>query len=275
MLIRQEIRLWLIHVFYILFFLFLIHRLFFPSFGMAERCLSYICYPFFKIHATLTHSLTAQAQDRKSVQEFKQDLDLLNLEHDLLKGRLAQLEAQQIFLDQTKELIDFASRYQTDKKHIAKVLLCACSAQEDIIFIDGGVNKGFVKDDIVVYQQALIGRVIEVQQWYSKVALITDQRCKVSAQLSALPDQAQSDEKACGVCWGKNNKQLQLCFVPHFKPVVVGQVVISAGQGLVYPQGFELGVVSDVTTDLVAHKIQMQPMFDIKNVSYVYVLHKS
>lgn len=275
MLIRQEIRLWLIHFFYILFFLFLVHRLFFPSFGMAERCMSYVCYPFFKIHATLTHSLTSQAQERKSVQELKQNLDVLNLEHHLLKGRLAQLEAQQIFLDQTKELIDFAQRYNIEQKHIAKVLLVACSKQEDILFIDGGLNKNFVKDDIVVYQQSLIGRVIEVYPWYSKVALITDQRCKVSAQLSVLPDMTAVDSGACGVCCGKNNQELQLCFVPHFKPVMVGQVVISSGQGLVYPQGFEIGVVSDVITDLVSHKIQVQPMFDIKNISYVYVLHKS
>src|SRR3990167_5626184 len=261
MLILQEIRLWLIHIFYGLFFLFLIHRLFFPSFGMAERCMSYACYPFLKIHATLTHSLNAQAQDRKSVQELKLNLDVLQLEHDLLKGRLAQLEAQQIFLDQTKELVDFARRYLVEQKYLAKVLLCACSAQEDIIFIDGGSNFGLVKDDIVVYQQALIGRVIEVYPWYSKVALVTDQRCKIAVQLSALPENLSNEQAACGVCCGKNNKQLQLSFVPHFKPVVVGQVVISSGQGLVYPQGFELGVVQDVVTDLVSHKIQVQPMF--------------
>lgn len=274
MLIRQEIRLWLIHLFYVLFFLFLIHRLFFPSFGMVERCMSYVCYPFFKIHATLTHSLTVQAQDRKSAHELKQDLEVLHVEHDLLKGRLAQLEAQQIFLEQTKELVDFAQRYAIEKKHIAKVLLCVCSVQEDIIFIDGGANQGFIKDDIVVYQQALIGRVIEVHSWYSKVALITDQRSKVAAQLSTSSDLVGADSGACGVCCGKNNKQLQLCFVPHFKAVSVGQVVISSGQGLVYPQGFELGVVSDVQTDLVSHKICVQPMFDIKNILYVYVLHQ-
>lgn len=275
MLIRQEIRLWLIHLFYVLFFLFLIHRLFFPSFGMAERCMSFVCYPFFKIHATLTHSLTKQAQDRQSIQELTQELDVLSLQNHVLKGRIAQLEAQQLFLDQTAELRNFAQRYTVEQKSIAKILMCACSAQEDIIFIDGGVNKNFAKDDIVVYQQALIGRVIEVQSWYSKVALITDQRCKVAGQLSPLPDAVATDAGACGVCCGKNNQQLQFCFVPHFKPVTVGQTVISSGQGLIYPQGFELGIVTDVKTDLVSHQIQVQPMFDIHHISYVYVLHKN
>lgn len=275
MLIRQEIRLWLIHVFYVLFFLFLIHRLFFPSFGMTQRCMSYVCYPFFKIHATLTQTLTKQAQDRKSIEELNQELHALALTNDLLKGRVAQLEAQQLFLDQTAELRNFAQRYEIAQKSLSKVLMCACSGQEDIIFIDGGSNKNFVKDDIVVYEQALIGRVIEVYPWYSKVALITDSRCKVAAQLATLPDGVVSDAGVSGVCCGKNNQNIQLCFVPHFKPVMVGQTIISSGQGLMYPQGFELGIVTDVQTDLVSHKIQVQPMFDINHILYVYVLHKN
>jgi rod shape-determining protein MreC len=241
--------------------------------------MSFVCYPFFKIHATLTHSLTKQAQDRQSMHELIQEFNVISLQNDLLKGRVAQLEAQQIFLDQTSELRSFAQRYTAEQKSIAKILICACSAQEDIIFIDGGVNKNFVKDDIVVYQQALIGRVIEVYPWYSKVALITDSRCKVAAQLTPLPatllpNALAPDILASGVCCGKNKQQLSLCFVPHFKPVAVGQTVISSGQGLIYPQGFELGVVSSVQTDLVSHTIQVQPMFDIERISYVYVLHK-
>ena len=275
MLIRQEIRLWLIHLFYVLFFLFLIHRLFFPSFGMAERCFSFVCYPFFKIHATLTHSLTKQARVRKSIQCLTQELDAVQLQNHLLQARVVQLEAQQLFLDQTTELRSFAQRYEQSEQSIAKILMCACSQQEDIIFIDGGTNKNFAKDDIVVYQQALIGRVIEVYPWYSKVALITDSRCKVAAQLSELMEKSKIELDTYGVSCGKNNQQLQLCFVPHFKPVVVGQTVISSGQGLIYPQGFALGIVSDVQTDLVSHKIQVQPMFDIHQILYVYVLRKN
>lgn len=274
MLIRQEIRSWLIHLFYVLFFFFLIHRLFFPSFGMAERCMSCICYPFFTIHATLTHSLEQQAQHKKSIQQLTQELEAVQMINHLLKGRVAQLEAQQLFLNQTEELQSFAKRYQVSNKSLSKILVCACCPQEDVIFIDGGLNKNFAKDDIVVYEQALIGRILEVYPWYSKVALITDSRCKVAAQLTSISDVNVAD-LAAGVCCGKNNQQLQLCFVPHFKPVTVGQMVISSGQGLMYPQGFALGIVSSVQTDLVSHKIQVQPMFNIHDVSYVYVLHKN
>ena len=265
MMIRQEIRLWLIHGFYILFFLFLIHRLFFPSFGMAERCMSFILYPFFKIHLHMNQSVRQQSIEHKTIQSLKNELEVLYVQHDVLKGRLIQLQAQQRLIEQTKELVDFSVRYDTQNKYLAKILMCSCGPYEDIIFIDGGKNHNIVKDDIVVYQNALIGRVIQVFPWYSKVALISDKRCRIAAEVS---------HGVKGICCGQNNKVLSLDFVPHFKPVQVGDLVMSTGQGLMYPHGFALGIVLNVKTDLVAHDIQLQSVFDITSISYVYVLHK-
>jgi rod shape-determining protein MreC len=266
MLIRQEIRLWLIHFFYGLFFIFLLHRLFFPSFGMAERCMSYALYPFLKIHASLTSSLHQKNQASKTEQILRDELEALYIEHDVLKGRLMQLEIERRFLSEVQELSDFAQRYQVEQKNISKVLMRACSSQEDIMFIEGGKNKKFAKDDMVVYQQALVGRIVEVYPWYSKVILATDQRCRIASQIS---------EGVAGICCGGNDKKLKLCFVPHFKTVSVGDLVVSTGQGLLYPQGFVLGVVTQVQTDLVSHDIVVKPAFDIDRIEHVYVLRKA
>jgi rod shape-determining protein MreC len=262
---RQEVRFWTIHVFYVLFVLFLINRIFFSCHGVTERTVSYLLYPFFKIHTSIVSSVHQKSEHRQNLQALQKELDGLYVQHDVLKGRVAQLQAQQLFVEQSQEVVDFAHRYEVDNKKIAKTLLCYESLQEDAMFIEGGSDNGISKDDVVVYENALIGRVIEVYSWYSKVALITDQRCKVSAQTS---------EDAVGICCGKNNKKLEFCFVPHFKKVLVGDVVTSTGQGLMYPQGFALGIVQKVTTDLVSHQIELKPYFDIKNISYVYVFTK-
>lgn len=262
---RQEVKFWTIHVFYVLFVLFLINRIFFSSQGVTERTVSYALYPFFKIHTTIVHAVHQKSEHRQNLEALQKELDSLYVQYDVLKGRVAQLESQQLFVEQSQEVVDFAHRYTVEHKKIAKVLLCYESLQEDAIFIEGGTDKGFAKDDVVVYQNALIGRIIEVYSWYSKVALITDQRCKISAQAS---------EDAAGICCGKNNKRLDFCFVPHFKKVVVGDIVTSTGQGLMYPQGFAVGTVLKVTTDLVSHQIELKPYFDMKNVSYVYVFTK-
>lgn len=280
---RQEVRFWVVHLFYLLFFLFLINRLFFFSSGVAERTVSFVLYPFFKIHTTIASSIHQKSQNRQDILSLQAELDILHIQNDLLHGRLAQMQAQQLFIEQSSELVSFAMRYDVDKKEVAKVLLVFISPQEDIIFIDGGSNKGISKDDVVVYQNALIGRVVEVFSWYSKVALITDRRCKISAQgtgdsldMQPLVEMsAGCSSIASGICCGKNNNKLELCFVPHFKKVNVGDLVTSTGQGLMYPLGFALGIVQKVSTDLVSHNIELKPFFDINHISYVYVFTKS
>lgn len=281
--IRQEVRYWFVHLFYLLFFLFLINRLFFFSSGVAERTVSFVLYPFFKIHTTIASSIHQKSQHRQDIESLQKELDSLYIQHDLLQGHLAKMQAQQLFIQQSSELVSFAMRYEVDKKEIAKVLMVLISPQEDIIFIDGGINKGISKDDVVVYQNSLVGRVVEVFSWYSKVALITDQRCKISAQgtgdsldIQPLVEiSAGCSSIASGICCGKNNNKLEFCFVPHFKKVMVGDVVTSTGQGLMYPQGFALGIVQKVSTDLVSHNIELKPFFDIHHISYVYVFTKS
>lgn len=265
MVISREFRFLLVQVFYIFFFLFLINRLFFSSSGMVERSVSYVLYPFLKVHSNISQSLEMQHKDRQTVEQLQKELDSLYVQYDVMQGRVNQLQAQQIFFEQSAPLLDFAHRYEQTRKTVAKVLLCQQGPDQDIIFIEGGINKNFVKDDTVVYQNALVGRIIELYPWYSKVALITDKRCRIAAQISA---------DVSGISCGKNNNQLELNFVPHFKSVNIGEIVMSSGQGLVYPQGFALGVVQSVKTDLVSHEITVTPMFDIEHIAYVYVLHK-
>lgn len=266
MLIRQEIRVWLIHGFYVTFFLFLTHRIFFPSFGMTQRCMSYVVYPFLKIYTVINSSLHQQAQDRADHKQVQDHLEALRIENHVLKNRLIQLECERCFLGQVQELMDYAQRYDVEQKTLGKVLMRSCNTQEDMMFIEGGANKNFSKDDIVVYKNALIGRVIEVYPWYSKVILVTDQRCRIAAELT---------NGINGICCGCNNQALKLSFIAHFKPVMVGDLIMSTGQGLLYPSGFGLGVVQSVTTDSVAHEITVKPMFDIDAIDYVYVLQKN
>ncbi len=263
--LRQEIRVWLIHVFYLFFILFLLHRIFFVSTGFLEKTASCVTYPFLKIHTAIAQSLQQQADHKKSVSLLQSEIDQKTIENTLLKERLSQLEAQQIFIEQSQEIRDFAQRYTDDNKTIARVLLHYTTPQEDIIFIEGGHNKNFVKDDIVVYLNALVGRIMEVHAWYSKVALVTDKRCRVAGIVGKNGE---------GISCGKNNKEYDFCFVPHYKPVVVGDLVISSGHGLVYPQGFVIGMVKSVTTDLVSHHIELQSYVDVSSISYVYILKK-
>ena len=263
--LRQEVRFWLLQVFYFCFLLFIINRIFFVSSGMMEQMVSFVSYPFLKVQNNISKSLKSQSDYKKSIEDLYQQIDQMIMYQELLKERVAQLEAQQNFMLQSQELIEFQSRYDKQSMSLAKVLLQYNCPQEDVIFIDGGKNRSYARDDIVIYKNALVGRIIEVYPWYSKVACITDQRCKIASVIGV---------DGHGISSGKNNNNLELNFIPHYKPVTVGDLAISSGNGLVFPQGFIVGVVQSITTDLVAHKITLKPYFDLSQVPYVYVLFK-
>ncbi len=261
----QKMRVHFIYVFYILFFLFMLHRLSFFSVGILEKTTSYICYPFLKIKSAIVYpfeKVSLYATDQQVL--HRQIRDLMQQNQDL-QAELIQKEALQTFNEQIKEIREFAKRYDYQHKKLGAVLLTDCSEKEDTIMVDLGSDHQVKKDDIVVFKNILIGRVVEVYPWYCKVALITDQRCKVSAKCR---------KNVTGICCGKNNNQLEFNFVPHFKDVQVGDSLISTGKGLMYPQGFALGTVTSIESDNVSHYITVKPMVDVQDIDHVYICSK-
>lgn len=255
-----------IYLFYLVFFLFMINRLFFFSPGVAEQTVSCLLYPFLKIQSVLLYPFTSSLSQMRYVSTMQNKIDELVEQNQTLQAKLIEHLAAANFSEQTEELIRFSRRYAVDKKKLVKVLLSVFSDKEDVFIIEGGANEKIQKDDVVVYQNMLIGRVIEVYQWYSKVALITDRRCKISAQCK---------EGVEGVFSGKNNNRVELNFIPHFKKIELGEMILSTGNGLVYPQGFGLGQVVSIKTDNVSHSVEAKTLVDLSTVSYVYIFSKT
>lgn len=243
--------------------MFMLNRLFFSSVGMIERTTSYALYPLFKVQEGLAFPFKKASLYFQRVSELEQKVIALEQQRDDLRAELIELEALATFSRDCQHVQEFAQRYNYQQQQLAKVLLCDISEKEDVIFVEAGLNKSIQKDDVIVYKNMLVGRVIEVYPWYSKVALTTDQRCKISAQCK---------KGVTGICCGKNNRQLELQFVPHFKDIKMQDRLISTGKGLIYPQGFDLGTVVDIVSDNVSHYIQVSPSVDIQKVEYVYIL---
>lgn len=254
-----------IYFFYLVFFLFMINRLFFFSPGVAEQSISCLLYPFFKIQSVLFYPFTSCLSQIRAVSTLQNKIDELVEQNQTLQAKLIEQVGMANFSEQTEEIVAFSRRYIVEQKKLAKVLLSIFSDKEDVFIIDGGTNQGIQKDDVTVYKNLLIGRVIEVYPWYSKVALITDRRCKISAQCK---------EGVVGIFSGQNNNRAELHFIPHFKKVELGEMILSTGNGLVYPQGFGLGEVVSIKTDNVSHSIGVKTLVDLSTVSYVYVFNK-
>ena len=117
---------------------------------------------------------------------------------------------------------------------------------------------------IAMYKNNIVGRVIYVDPLYSKIALITDKRCKIAVSCVQT--------KTVGIYEGNNSFEPTLEFVPHYEKLEIDDLLISTGQGLVYPQGFAVGTIKSFEVQDVAYKTVIQPLIDLQNIEFIYLI---
>jgi rod shape-determining protein MreC len=264
MFLSEYVQKWGMRTLYVLFFLGLFFRLFLAQNGFLDQIAAVITYPFLQVHATINDSIVNVQKKIKTLAVVKQELYQSFQEIEALERRVIELEQQAAFYEKTREMVAFSQRYKESFYLLSKVLLRKFSDHEHLLYLDAGSRQGVQKNMIVVYNHCLIGRVIRVYGLYSEVVSILDKRCKIAADIYGKEIEA--------IYAGTNQGHGLLTFVPHFKTVVVGDRVYSAGKGLLYPQGFLLGSVAEIKSGAVDQEMLIQPAVDFESLHYVYLI---
>lgn len=251
-----------------LLFMFTIHRVvFFNQPGLSEKITSIICYPFMCVSTYFSNKInlmTTTKENYKTLEQKHKKLydDYMEMLDELIKAK-ASLKAY----NELKPLIDFKTRYAQEKAIVAKVLMRNLSSSEHYFIVNQGSNTGVVKDMIALFQNHLIGRVYEVYPLYSKVMLITDQRSRVSVYTG------QTNSR--GIVQGFNNgNRCQLCYVSHLCTLNDHDLVVSSGQGLIFPEGFCLGkiVLHSLEDKALYHYIEIEPFVPFESITYCHLV---
>jgi len=229
---------------------------------LASRC----AYPWYALSGSISNKVTSWQQDSYAYDVLKERYD--KLQHDYIQAldELIALKAEQHVYEQTKELAAFAKRYQLDGT-MAHIMVKNIDDASHYYLVNAGSNKGIKKDMVAIYQHHLVGRVVEVYPWYSKVLLITDEKSKIAAYTSKT--------HAPGIVQGYNDAtRCNFTYVSHLFSVVDHDLIISSGQGQVYPQGFCLGKIRwhNIKAKELYHHIELQPMINLPGLSYVLLI---
>lgn len=233
----------------------------------VEQALSYIVYPIMIMQRTFVAPIQQWLESREDTTLLQTSIKQLEAEREQLLAQLIELQASQAFDAEIKELTEFKQRYSMTNAIMAQVLIKHISEQAHFFILDAGSHKGVQKNMVAVYKDMLIGKVIEVYPLYSKVLLITDHLCKVSAFCAA--------SKATGIHAGTNNiYQASLTRVSHLDQLNVGDLILSSGDGLIFPRGFALGRVAAYTQNDLFYEVTTQPLLDFHKVPYCYLVQK-
>lgn len=234
--------------------------------GFAQQVCSYITYPAIVFSHRVVDPIRCYLQEKRDMQALRAELTQIQEEVRAVRAQNIALLGQKTYEQDTHDMRNFKKKYDLADAVVSQVLVRHFSDRAHYFLVEGGANSNIRSDMVAICNNTIIGKVVEVYPWYSKIALITDKSCKIAA----LDAQTQ----ACGVLEGANREQALLRYVDHLCPVAVGDVIISSGQGLIFPQGFGLGRVVRVASAGLHHDITVAPLIELAGVDYCLLVAK-
>lgn len=126
--------------------------------------------------------------------------------------------------------------------------------------ISGGIEQGIKKDQPVINERGLVGRIVEVGNNNSRVLLLSD----INSRVPVIAEN--SREKTILV--GNNNNLPSLSYLAANSSIKVGERILTSGDGGIFPRGIAVGVVETVENGIV----RVHPFVDSVSVGYVSVV---
>ncbi len=164
-----------------------------------------------------------------------------------------------------KELLDFGEQLER-KKVLAQIVSWDSSNEFKVLRINKGSNDGLKLLSPVITAAGLVGYVYKVTANYSDILTILDQNNRVDAIVTRT--------RSHGIVEGVSQFTCRLKYVGRSEPVEIGDEVISAGLGAIYPKGIKIGTVKDIDKASygITQNIEITPSVDFHRLEEVVVL---
>lgn len=231
-----------------------------------NSCVSCLAYPILLLQRSFVQPIKNYSYRKRTITDLQQHVAALEEQHELLQEENIALKAERTYTDETDELVIFKKRFDYANGPLAQILSHHLADDEQYILVNGGKNRGVEPDMVAVYRHCLLGKVTKVYPYYSKVMLTSDKRCKVAAYCWQT--------NAPGIHEGTNKNTCSLNHVSHLQNVQHADIVLSSGQGLIFPAGFALGKVAQVEKKELYHDVTVEPLLDIKQLKHCYIIQK-
>lgn len=144
---------------------------------------------------------------------------------------------------------------------------------QDSMIINRGAKDGVSQGMVVITEEKLlIGKIIDVYQDSSRMALISNKEMIFNARL--YRDENDSREDIQGVVYGSGNLSLELKLIPKEKDIKEGDNLITVTAGGVFPEGLLVGkIISIQSIDIEPFwKVKVQPAFDLGRLNKIFII---
>lgn len=128
------------------------------------------------------------------------------------------------------------------------------------VVVTVGEREGVERGQAVMSGQGLVGRIVQVGDWSSRVLLITDLNARIPVVLESSRQRA--------MLAGDNSDHPLLTYLPPNSEVTTGERVFTSGHGGLFPPGLPVGIVEKGADG----KPRVVPMADLSRLEHVQVI---
>ncbi|KUJ71710.1 rod shape-determining protein MreC [Thiomicrospira sp. WB1] len=207
---------------------------------------------------------------------FQQDYQTLNevqLENQRLKTEILLLKAQQqqfsklkLDVERLNRLLGTASQMDDTQVQIASVSFYSQTPYTHFYTLNKGQLDQVELNQTVIDAKGVVGQITSTTPVSSRVRLITDPEIQVPVRVQRNGQR--------GMLSGMGHDRLKLMFIPDGAAIRVGDLLETSGLGHVYPEGYPIARVTQVsqTQGRPYLSIQAEPVAELNRSQKVLIL---
>jgi len=136
------------------------------------------------------------------------------------------------------------------------------------IIIDKGRDQGIKEKMPVITPKGIVGQVVEVNKWHSKVMVINDTNSSVDVNIEGRDTR--------GIIEGTGYTVLKLKYITKNDEVEVGDRLVTSGKDSIYPKGMPTGIIIAINKNKagIFYDIDVMPYNNFKRLEEVLVIKK-
>ncbi len=205
---------------------------------------------------------------------FRRDENVKQRLEEQISQYKNQIIEQQDAIYTLQSKLNTLSRFQEDKKAgktkpiLADIIGYDTSNFRKGITINAGLKHGVKLNDVVVSNNALVGRVTAISEGSSMVQLITDPASRIPGRVLQTREQVILEGNSTGYC--------QLKYVPRWAKLKKGDDIVSSDIGGYYPPSIPIATVVDVEAKggALFQSVKALPKVNISKIEHVLVITK-
>jgi rod shape-determining protein MreC len=194
------------------------------------------------------------------------------MENNVLKKQISRLESDLTTMEEVrkenlrlKRLLSYSDE-MSHQRVMAQVVGWDSANEFKVIRLNKGKKDGIKVMAPVITDHGLVGYVYRVTDNYADVLTILDQNNRVDVMIERT--------RTHGIVEGVFNFKCALKYIMRNETVEVGDKLITAGVGGIYPKGIKVGMITDIKKENfgMTLSIEVIPSVDFDKLEEVLVL---